>query len=138
MPKWRRTTRILWPLAAAIAGAVWGYRLLTQTRPASAPVREPPQPYISLRELLSLFRSDDIARTLREVGLPATGNKRERTDRLIDMVALPRREEGWSFSRTIELFAEDDLRRVCHELGIDDADKSRMVRLLAARVDAVQ
>lgn len=138
MPNWRRTTRILWPLAAAIAGAVWGYRLLTKTRAESAPVQEPPQPYISFRELLALFRSEDIARTLREVGLPATGNKRERIDRLIDMVALPKREEGWPFSRTIGLFAEGDLRRVCDELGIDDADKSRMVRLLAARVDAVQ
>ena len=138
MPNWRRTTRILWPLAAAIAGAVWGYRLLTKTRAASAPVQEPPQPYISFRELLAFFRSEDIARILREVGLPATGNKRERIDRLIDMVALPKREEGWSFSRTIGLFSEGDLRRVCDELGIDDADKSRMVRLLAARVDAVQ
>ena len=93
---------------------------------------------MSLRELLALFRSEDISRSLREVSLSAAGNKRERIDRLIDMVALPKREEGWSFSRTVELFAEGDLRRVCHELGIDDADKSTMVRLLAARVDAVQ
>ena len=93
---------------------------------------------MSLRELLALFRSEEIARSLRAVGLTATGNKRERIDRLIDMVALPKREEGWSVSRTIELFEEGDLRRVCLELGIDDDDKNRMVRLLAARVDAVQ
>ena len=94
--------------------------------------------YMSLRELLALFRSEDIARSLRELGLSAAGNKRERIDRLIDTVALPKREEGWPFSRTIELFAEGDLRRVCNELGIDDTDKSNMVRLLATRVDAIQ
>ena len=94
--------------------------------------------YMSLRELLALFRSEDIARSLRELGLSATGNKHERIDRLIDMVALPKREEGWSVSRTIEHFADGDLRRVCQEMGIDETDKSSMVRLLAARVDAIQ
>ena len=137
MPFWRRRTRLLWPLAAAIAAAVWGYRRAAR-RSASAAEVVPAPAYMSLRELLGHFRSEDIARCLRELGLPSSGNKRERIDRFVDMAALPGREEGWSVSRTIQLFTEADLRRVCRSLDIDDADKSSMARLLAARVDSVR
>ena len=72
------------------------------------------------------------------LGIPASGNKRERIDRLIDMAALPRGEEGWSVSKRIELFTEDEIRRVCIALGIDDADKASIVRRLAARIDTLR
>ena len=138
MPSLRRITRLLGPLAVAIAAAVWAYRLATGKRFAAATVAEPASAYMSLTELLGHFRSEDIARCLRDLGLPSSGNKRERMDRFIDMAALPEREEGWSVSRTISLFTEADLRRVCRSLDIDDADKSSMARLLAERVDSLR
>ena len=137
MPDWKRRARLLWPLAAGIAGAVWGYRLVTRKKTTSAHPEEP-KAYMSLRELLMHFRSDDIARCLRKLSIPASGNKPERIDRLIHMAALPKREEGWSVSKSIEPFTEDELRRVCVALDIDAADKASMVTRLAARIDAVR
>ena len=36
-------------------------------------------------------------------------------------------EERWSVSKGTELFTEEELRRVCPALGIDDANKGSMV-----------
>ena len=138
MPNWSRHARLFGRLASVIAVAVWGYRLMTRKRAASVPTEEPSQAYMSLRELLRHFRSEDIARCLRQLGLPTGGNKRERIDRLIDMAGVPGEHVGWVVQGLLSAFREDDLRRVCLALGIQVGDKASMVELLAARVDAVR
>ena len=137
MAGWIRRLRFLGPLAAGIAGAVWGYRLVTKGRESTAPDAADVQ-YSSLEELLSLFRSEDIANCLRRLGLPTGGTKRQRIDRIIDMAALPRGDTGWTVSDVLAGFREADLERVCLPLGVAAAAKDDMVKSLAARVAAVR
>ena len=127
MPDWGRRLSQLGRLSAVIAGAVWGYRLVRKKRAS-----------MSLQELLSLFRSEDIAHCLRERGLPTSGTKQERIDRLIGMAARLDEQAGWSASNVLECFRQTDLRRVSRALDIEAADKASMVKALATLVAAVR
>ena len=138
MPSWRRLPRFWAAMAAGIAGAVWGYRLMTnrgETSSLTAPA--PAQTYMSLHQLLGHFRSEDIAHCLRKLGLPSAGAKHDRIERLIDG-ASPGPDEGWTVSRIVEAFTDDDLRRVCLKLGVEAGEEAEMVRLLVGRVDGLR
>ena len=97
MPDWGRRLSQLGRLSAVIAGAVWGYRLVRKKRAS-----------MSLQELLSLFRSEDIAHCLRERGLPTSGTKQERIDRLIGMAARLDEQAGWSASNVLDESVYDE------------------------------
>lgn len=83
---------------------------------------------MDFEQLLSKFRSDDVANVLKTVGRSASGNKKTRIDNLL--AELTERQEQGTLDATKEilnLFRFDDLRRVCDNLGILDDDKESMV-----------
>ena len=139
MADWKRTAKFLGPLAAGVAGAVWGYRLIASRREAASEDSE--SSYISLEELLMLFRSEDIAHCLGQLGLPTGGKKRERIDRVIDMAALPRGDSAWGVSDVVAAFRPEDLERVCSALGIEtdpEETEETRVKRAASLVAALQ
>ena len=121
MADWKRTAKFLGPLAAGVVGAVWGYRLIASRREVASEDSE--SSYMSLEELLMLFRSEDIAHCLGQLELPTGGTKRERIDRVIDMAALPRGDSAWGVSDVVAAFRPEDLERVCSALGIETASE---------------
>ena len=104
MPNWSRHAKLFGRFAAVIAGAVWGYRLVTRKKTPPGPAEEPSQVFMSLQELLGHFRSEDLARCLRAQRLPTTGTKPQRIDRLITTRPLTGGRKGWSVSDVMEGF----------------------------------
>ena len=85
---------------------------------------------MNLQDLLGKFRSEDIAHALRELGLPTTGNKSQRLERLL-MAG-----KGTNISETLALFRTEDLNRVCVALGVDTGTQAQMVDGLAKLIAA--
>ncbi len=85
-----------------------------------------PQLRLTLQELLRHFRSADLARALRELGLPVSGTKEERKARLMDAAESLEQPA----SKVLRAFQASDLERVCAGLGVPGKSKGEMLAQL--------
>ena len=71
---------------------------------------------MNIKQLLGECRSDDLAHALRELGLPVTGTKPQRIERLVE-----HHTGGASTSDILGALKSDDLRRAAKALGFEGA-----------------
>lgn len=84
----------------------------------------PPEPRLSLGDLLDHFPTNELAQALVRAGLPGHGSKIERLERL-RAAALDAR---LSASQVLEFFGSEGIRRVAYRLGIRHPHKAGMIQ----------